>query len=137
MPNAPRPVMLAILDGWGWREDRADNATRQGRTPVFTRLWSTGPHALLHTSEREGLPRVQLEAAAIGRPSFGYDIRGVRDAPGATAVGRAGDTDVLARAVAAWWRSSAVVPAADRSALDWRTAHAMVTELLEHATTAR
>jgi hypothetical protein len=24
-----RPVMLAILDGWGWREDPADNAVRQ------------------------------------------------------------------------------------------------------------
>ena len=24
-----RPVMLVILDGWGWREERADNAIRQ------------------------------------------------------------------------------------------------------------
>ena len=28
-----RPVMLAILDGWGWREDSADNAVRQAKTP--------------------------------------------------------------------------------------------------------
>ena len=27
-----RPVMLAILDGWGWREEAADNAVRQART---------------------------------------------------------------------------------------------------------
>lgn len=88
-------------------------------------------HALLHTSEREGLPRVQLEAAAVGRPSFGYDIRGVRDAPGATAVGRAGDADGLARAVRSWWLAGAPGPDVDRSTLDWRTAHTRVTGLLE------
>ena len=38
-----RPVMLAILDGWGWREDAADNAVRQARTPSFDRLWESGP----------------------------------------------------------------------------------------------
>ena len=35
-----RPVMLAILDGWGWREDPADNAVRQADTPNFDRLWA-------------------------------------------------------------------------------------------------
>ena len=90
----------------------------------------TSAHALLHTSEREGLPRVQLEAAAIGRPSFGYDIRGVRDAPGATAVGQAGDTDTLARAIASWWGAGGLRPRSDRSALDWQTAHAAVTGVL-------
>ena len=38
-----RPVMLVILDGWGWREDPADNAVRQARTPTFDRLWSQLP----------------------------------------------------------------------------------------------
>ncbi len=28
----PRPVMLVILDGWGWREDIADNAVRQAKS---------------------------------------------------------------------------------------------------------
>ena len=32
-----RPVMLVVLDGWGWREERADNAVRQARTPAFDR----------------------------------------------------------------------------------------------------
>ena len=45
-----RPVMLVVLDGWGWREETADNAVRLARTPVFDRLWSTCPHALLRTS---------------------------------------------------------------------------------------
>ena len=37
-----RPVMLVILDGWGWREESADNAVRQARTPSFDRLWAFG-----------------------------------------------------------------------------------------------
>ena len=44
--QARRPVMLVVLDGWGWREERADNAVRQARTPTFDRLWSAGPRAL-------------------------------------------------------------------------------------------
>ena len=38
MPTTPRPVMLAILDGWGWREDRADNAVALANKPNFDRL---------------------------------------------------------------------------------------------------
>src|SRR5437773_1486598 len=52
-----RPVMLVVLDGWGWREERADNAVRQARTPAFDRLWSGCPHALMRTSGADvGLP---------------------------------------------------------------------------------
>ena len=47
-----RPVMLVILDGWGWREEPADNAIRQAKTPTFDRLWQNGPHGFLHTSAR-------------------------------------------------------------------------------------
>jgi glycosyltransferase involved in cell wall biosynthesis len=87
-------------------------------------------HALLHTSEREGLPRVQLEAAAVGRPSFGYDIRGVRDAPGATAIGDVGDMRGLATAIERWWGAGAPGPVVDRDRLDWRRAHDRVTAVL-------
>ena len=49
--------MLVILDGWGWRDDPADNAIRQARTPTFDRLWQDGPHGFLHTSRNDvGLP---------------------------------------------------------------------------------
>ena len=40
-----RPVMLVVLDGWGWREDLADNAVRQAQTPIFDRLWGICPHS--------------------------------------------------------------------------------------------
>ena len=49
----PRPVMLVILDGFGWREDSADNAVLDARTPNFHALWSSCPHALLRTSGRD------------------------------------------------------------------------------------
>ena len=50
MPRVIRPVMLLILDGFGWREDRADNAVALARKPNFDRLWAGCPHALLRTS---------------------------------------------------------------------------------------
>lgn len=46
--------------------------------PYFERA-----HALIQTSRWEGLPRVALEALAIGLPTIGYDVKGVRDIPGA------------------------------------------------------
>lgn len=87
-------------------------------------------HALLHTGAWEGLPRVALEAAATGRAVLGYDVKGVRDAPGSVVAGRAGDVAALRESVARWWRSGRLEPRVDRGSLDWRLAHAEVTELL-------
>src|SRR2546430_794810 len=56
-----RPVMLVVLDGWGCREETADNAVRQARTPAFDRLWSAGPHAFLRTSGRDTPPHSAAE----------------------------------------------------------------------------
>ncbi len=62
-----RPVMLVILDGWGWREDAADNAVKQARTPCFDALWQAGPHAFLKTSGRDvGLPDGQMGNSEVG-----------------------------------------------------------------------
>ncbi len=67
-----RPVMLVILDGWGWREERADNAVLQARTPTFDRLWATCPHALLHTSGKDvGLPPGQMGNSEVGHLNIG------------------------------------------------------------------
>jgi len=44
MAQAIRPVMLVILDGFGWREASEDNAVRLARTPTFTRLWQCCTH---------------------------------------------------------------------------------------------
>ena len=33
------PVVLAILDGWGYREDLSDNAIKNANTPIMDSLW--------------------------------------------------------------------------------------------------
>ncbi|MGK7865260.1 2,3-bisphosphoglycerate-independent phosphoglycerate mutase [Falsiroseomonas sp. E2-1-a4] len=69
---AHRPVMLAILDGWGWREEAADNAVLQARTPVFDALWQAGPRAFLRTSGRDvGLPDGQMGNSEVGHLNIG------------------------------------------------------------------
>jgi len=67
-----RPVMLVILDGFGWREATEDNAVRLARTPTFTKLWQTSPHAFLHTSGRDvGLPDGQMGNSEVGHMNIG------------------------------------------------------------------
>ncbi len=69
---ATRPVMLVILDGFGWREVNADNAVRLAKTPTFTGLWETCPHAFLHTSGRDvGLPDGQMGNSEVGHLNIG------------------------------------------------------------------
>ena len=77
-----RPVMLAILDGWGWREDEADNAVRLARTPTFDRLWTTCPHALLRTSGLDvGLPQGQMGNSEVGHLNIGAGRVVMQDLP--------------------------------------------------------
>jgi 2,3-bisphosphoglycerate-independent phosphoglycerate mutase len=64
--------MLVILDGFGWREEAADNAVRLAKTPTFSRLWESGPHAFLHTSGRDvGLPDGQMGNSEVGHLNIG------------------------------------------------------------------
>ena len=77
-----RPVMLAILDGWGWREDPADNAVRQARTPNFERLWNAGPRTFLRTSGRDvGLPDGQMGNSEVGHLNIGAGRVVMQDLP--------------------------------------------------------
>ncbi len=77
----PRPVMLVILDGWGWREAAPDNAVRAARTPHFTRLWA-GPHALLRTSGADvGLPDGQMGNSEVGHLNIGAGRVVMQDLP--------------------------------------------------------
>ncbi len=72
MPSSPpRPVMLVILDGWGWRESAADNAVRQADTPNFDQLMD-GPHAFLRTFGLDvGLPEGQMGNSEVGHLNIG------------------------------------------------------------------
>src|SRR5882757_10808641 len=77
-----RPVMLAILDGWGWREDATDNAVRQARTPNYDRLWASCPHALLRTSGKDvGLPDGQMGNSEVGHLNIGAGRVVMQDLP--------------------------------------------------------
>ena len=46
----PRPVVLCVLDGWGYREECDENAICQAKTPAWNRFMKTAPHALLEAS---------------------------------------------------------------------------------------
>ena len=77
-----KPVMLVILDGWGWREEVADNAVRQARTPRFDALWAAGPRAFLHTSGHEvGLPDGQMGNSEVGHLNLGAGRVVMQDLP--------------------------------------------------------
>jgi 2,3-bisphosphoglycerate-independent phosphoglycerate mutase len=77
-----RPVMLVVLDGWGWREEAADNAIRQARTPSFDRLWAACPHAFLHTSGQDvGLPSGQMGNSEVGHLNIGAGRLVMQDLP--------------------------------------------------------
>jgi 2,3-bisphosphoglycerate-independent phosphoglycerate mutase len=77
-----RPVMLVVLDGWGWREERADNAVRQAKTPVFDRLWASDPHGFLRTSGADvGLPPGQMGNSEVGHLNIGAGRVVMQDLP--------------------------------------------------------
>jgi 2,3-bisphosphoglycerate-independent phosphoglycerate mutase len=77
-----RPVMLVVLDGWGWRDEAADNAIRQARTPGFDHLWATCPHAFLRTSGKDvGLPAGQMGNSEVGHLNIGAGRLVMQDLP--------------------------------------------------------
>jgi 2,3-bisphosphoglycerate-independent phosphoglycerate mutase len=68
----PRPVVLCVLDGWGWREETADNAIAQARTPVWDRLIADSPHSRLEASAGAvGLPEGQMGNSEVGHMNIG------------------------------------------------------------------
>ena len=47
MTSRKKPLVLLILDGWGYREEKDNNAIAQASTPVMDRLWRDYPHTLI------------------------------------------------------------------------------------------
>jgi len=77
-----RPVMLVVLDGWGWREEIADNAVRQAKTPTFDGLWASDPHGFLRTSGLDvGLPPGQMGNSEVGHLNIGAGRVVMQDLP--------------------------------------------------------
>lgn len=78
----PRPVMLMILDGWGWSEDSANNAVRLAKTPNFDRFWQNSPRAFLKTSGLDvGLPEGQMGNSEVGHLNLGAGRVVMQDLP--------------------------------------------------------
>lgn len=66
------PVVLVVLDGWGYRPQSQDNAIELARTPVWHRLWDRGPRTLLDASGLAvGLPPGQMGNSEVGHLNLG------------------------------------------------------------------
>ncbi len=66
------PVVLVILDGWGYREDSSGNAIAVANTPVIDSLWDVYPHTLIQTSGKDvGLPDGQMGNSEVGHLNIG------------------------------------------------------------------
>ena len=81
-PSRPRPAVLCILDGWGWRPQTRDNAIAVAKTPNYSRLLSECPHALLATSGHAvGLPTGQMGNSEVGHMNIGSGRVVAQDLP--------------------------------------------------------
>ena len=70
--SSQSPVVLAILDGWGYREDTSDNAIKSARTPIMDSLWHAYPHTLINASGSDvGLPDGQMGNSEVGHLTIG------------------------------------------------------------------
>jgi len=66
------PVVLIVLDGWGYRAEREGNAIRLASTPTWDALWSRRSRTLLAASGlRVGLPEGQMGNSEVGHLNLG------------------------------------------------------------------
>ncbi|NIS75280.1 MAG: 2,3-bisphosphoglycerate-independent phosphoglycerate mutase, partial [Deltaproteobacteria bacterium] len=67
-----RFIALIVLDGWGFREEKENNAVAIADPPFFNRISSNHPGTLLHASEeRVGLPAGQMGNSEVGHLNIG------------------------------------------------------------------
>lgn len=78
-----KPVMLLILDGWGYRKEiTKDNAIEQGHTPNWHQCLSQYPHSLIKTSGfAVGLPEGQMGNSEVGHTNLGAGRVVMQDLP--------------------------------------------------------
>jgi len=78
-----KPVMLLILDGWGYREKiTKDNAIEQGHTPNWHYLLENYPHCFVETSGYDvGLPDGQMGNSEVGHTNLGAGRVVMQDLP--------------------------------------------------------
>jgi 2,3-bisphosphoglycerate-independent phosphoglycerate mutase len=98
-------VVLCILDGWGYRAAREDNAIALAKTPVWNDLLAHAPHAFLETSGLAvGLPDGQMGNSEVGHMNLGAGRVVMQDLPRidlAVADGSLAKNPALLKAIAA------------------------------------
>ena len=71
MPNK-KPLVLTILDGWGYSPVVENNAIALARKPVYDHLLATYPNTLIQTSGPSvGLPEGQMGNSEVGHMNMG------------------------------------------------------------------
>ena len=72
MPSSKHPLVLTILDGWGYRAETANNAIALARKPTYDRLLREFPNTLIRASEHfVGLPDGQMGNSEVGHLNIG------------------------------------------------------------------
>lgn len=67
-----RPILLAILDGFGLRDEIHGNAVKQANLPTFNYLWDNYPKSeLVASGEDVGLPKGQMGNSEVGHLNIG------------------------------------------------------------------
>jgi len=67
-----KPIVLVVLDGWGYSENKQSNAIANANKPTWDRLWAHYPHTLIKGSGAEvGLPRGQMGNSEVGHLNLG------------------------------------------------------------------
>lgn len=68
----PKPIVLTVLDGWGYRAETKGNAIALARKPNYDRLLREFPNTLIHTSgPYVGLPEGQMGNSEVGHLNIG------------------------------------------------------------------
>ncbi len=72
MAKRPKPIILTVLDGWGFRAETKGNAVALARKPNYDRLIADFPNTLIHTSGPfVGLPEGQMGNSEVGHLNMG------------------------------------------------------------------
>lgn len=66
------PIILIILDGWGYSENKKGNAIKIANIPTMEKIWKNYPFTLINASGQSvGLPNNQMGNSEVGHTTIG------------------------------------------------------------------
>src|ERR1700761_7965801 len=72
MTKRPKPIVLTVLDGWGYRAESQGNAIALARKPTYDSLIKNFPNTVINTSGPSvGLPDGQMGNSEVGHLNIG------------------------------------------------------------------